>query len=161
MGERFGIGERVKAPRIVVLASDPESALDVSRASSAIHFSVEPRVVADPLAAASDLVASGAKLVGIVTDSSVMASALLALARKASTSRARVVLACLDVRDEAKHAADLASDVGIVGTTDVRPFAGALALLAAKADAPWNASLRALRGSERARSCPLVAGAAQ
>jgi hypothetical protein len=141
----------VKVPRSLVLAADPESALDLSRASAAIHLGVDPRVVADPVASAIVALDDGAKLVGIISDAGVDAPSLLELARKAASVRGRVVLACLAPRAAANETADLASDLGIVATTELRPFAGALALIAAKADAPWNASLRALRPSERAR----------
>ncbi len=142
---------RVKAPRVPVLVGDPEIALDVARASGSIHLPLDARVVADPLLAAEDLIAAGARVLGIVTEGRVPPRGLLDLARRAAASRARVVLACLGGREEARETVDLASDLGIAGTTDLRPFAGALALVAAKAETPWNASLRALRSAERAR----------
>lgn len=141
----------MKAPRVPVVVGDPEIAVDVTRASGSIHLAVDPRVVADPMAAAGELLDTSARAIGIVTDARVAPRALLQLARHAAATRAKVVLACLGARDEARETVDLASDLGIAGTTDLRPFAGALALVAAKADAPWNASLRALRASERAR----------
>jgi len=141
----------VKAARVVVYAADPESALDLSRASAAIHLGVEPRVVGDPIAGAIAAMGDGAKLVGVVCDAAVPPAALLSLARKAAIARARVALACLAPRRDANETADLASDLGIVASTDLRPFAGALSLLVAKAESPWNASVRGLRASERSR----------
>ncbi len=134
-----------------MLVGDPEVALDLTRAASAIHLAHEPRVVADPALEASTLLGSGAKIVGLVTEAPLAPRTLLELARHAAAARARVVLACLGRRDEAREDVDLASDLGIVATTDLRPFAGSVALVAAKAEAPWNASLRALRPAERAR----------
>jgi hypothetical protein len=141
----------VKAARVPVLVSDPEIAVDVARVSGSIHLALDPRVVGDPIDAAGAILEGGARAMGIVTEGRVAPRALLDLARRAATARARVVLACLGPRDAARDTIDLASDLGIAGAMDLRPFAGALALAAAKADAPWNASLRSLRPSERAR----------
>ncbi|MFO0681158.1 MAG: acetate--CoA ligase family protein [Sandaracinus sp.] len=130
---------------------DPEIAIDVSRAAAAIGLAIDPRVVADPLVAAAEAIAEGARVVGVVAESVPRPKALLELSRKAAATKSRIVLGCLAPRRAARELADLAGDLGIVATVDVRPFAGALALIAAKADQPWNGTLRALRGPERAR----------
>lgn len=141
----------MKTPRVPVMAPDPEIALDVTRACGSIHLAVDPRVVVDPLAVSEELLGTHARAIGIVTEQPVAPRALLELARRAATARARVVLCCLGSREEARESVDLASDLGIASTTDLRPFAGALSLIAAKAESPWNASLRAVRTTERAR----------
>lgn len=141
----------MKVARIPLLVGDPEVALDVSRAAASVALAVDPRVVSDPLLSAADLLGAGARVVGIVAEGRVPPAALIELARRAATTRSRVVLACLGARPDAKEAADLASDLGIVGTIELRPFAGALALVAGKAETPWNASLRSLRATERTR----------
>lgn len=148
---RLERGLPVKPPRVPLLVGDPEVALDVARASASIHLAVDPRVVVDPLGTVEELLGGGARVIGFVTEGPVAPRALIELARRAATARARLVLACLGVRTEAEDTLDLASDLGIVGTTELRPFAGALALVMAKAEAPWNASLRSLRAAERAR----------
>lgn len=144
-------GTIVKAARTLVLVADPETAIDVSRACAAIGLAVDPRVVPDPLAETAEAIGSGARVVGAVLESVPPPKALLDLSRKATAAKARVVLACLAPRAAALELAGLAGDLGLATTIDVRPFAGALALVAGKADQPWNGTLRALRGPERAR----------
>ncbi len=144
-------GRLEKSPRTLVLVNDPEVAIVVSRAASAIGLAIEPRVAPDPLAETDRAIAEGARVVGLVVESAPRPAVLLALSRRASASKARVALACLAPRAIARELADLAGDLGLVATLDVRPFAGALALIAGRADQPWNGTLRALRGAERAR----------
>lgn len=146
----------MKIPRVPIVVGDPEVAIDATRAASAIHLAHDPRVAADPIAETLALLDGPAKTMGLVVERPCGARALLELARKAATVRARVVLACLGPapgarEDGAREDADLASDLGIVAVTELRSFVGALSLVASKAEAPWNASLRALRPAQRVR----------
>ena len=141
----------MRTPRVTLIATDAEIVVDATRAAERIGITFEPLVAEDALSAGAAAAAAGARVVGIAVDTAPSASALLSLARKATLARARVVLVCLGARDEVRRTADLASDLGIATLSDLRPFAGALALAAGKAESPWNATLRALRPAERER----------
>jgi hypothetical protein len=140
----------VKAGRTPILVGDPEIALDAGRAAQTIGLAIDPRVVTDPLAGFEAGVGT-VRVVGIAVETSVDPGVLVALARKAAALRVRVALACLAPRADARDTIDVASDLGIPAVADLRPLAGVLALLAGKAETPWNASLRGLRVAERAR----------
>ena len=129
---------------------DAELAVECALAASALGLALEPEVDAAAVESARAAVLSGRKAALVVSSPPPPAS-LVRLAAAARGSERPLGLCVLAGADACADALQLAADLGLLATRDVRPLVAGLALTDAGAEHPWTASTRALTRVDRVR----------
>lgn len=144
MTDRTGRG----ANPIGIVCEQVEYAVHCQRVASDWAITVAPDVSSRPIEAAADLL-HRERLVGLALSRLPDESELAALARIGFARNARCVLMFYGPADELEDRLALASDLGLIATSDIESMLSALALIQAGARRPWSASTRVLPLTDR------------
>lgn len=136
-----------------IICESTELAVECLEAARALGLSLETEVTLDFLAAAAT--ARGTTAVALSEAPSL--EQVVELGQLARSAKRPIVLAVVSRGVDAERMRQVALDLGLTALPEVEPTLATLALLAAGAEIPWLASLRALSKPERARIQPAVA----
>ncbi|MBN1655533.1 MAG: acetate--CoA ligase family protein [Deltaproteobacteria bacterium] len=138
-----------------ILSENSELVIECAHAAQAIGLSVEPKITDrwfnDTL---HQLTLNNPIAIALVQPPSL--EQIVEISYLARSNRLDIVIAVLEGAPNARKTLDVASDLGIIGVSEIPPLVAAIALLDAHALSPWNASVRLLPPGDRARLRPAL-----
>lgn len=143
--------------RYPVFCDAPELAVECALIAAEIGLALDPQVVSAPLASAR-AAAAGCNVIAIALTEPPTAEVLAAFRDVMQRPEIFVVLATPGDSSEATIAREIASDLGIVATDEIRPMLAALALKDVGANDPWSCSIRSLPTADRTRLRGVIDG---
>lgn len=133
-----------------IFCDDAELAVECARAAATLNLSVEPQIAEDAIERARGAVDRSAG-VAVAVSRAPGAAPLTRLARESHAHGALVPIAVVAPREPRERARLIASDLGLVAVSEIRPLASAMALAGVPSAQPWTASSRGLTPLDRAR----------
>lgn len=133
-----------------IVCESSELAVECAHAAEAIGLKISIEISSDWYEDAMRYVSKGHSAAIALVEPPELAR-VVNLSKEALAKKQSLAFAVVGDGIETKRVLDAASDIGVVGLSEIKPLIVVLALLNAQVVAPWACSLRALSAADRAR----------